>query len=350
MNQQDFLVEKVNMAIAGGSTLTIKGGNSKGFYGYPAHGEPLDVSGHGGIVEYDPGELVITCRAGSLLSEIRETLEENGQHFPFDPPGFGASATIGGTVACGFSGPRRPWSGSLRDYLLGVKLVNGSGAVVQFGGQVMKNVAGYDVSRLMAGSMGTLGLLLEVSFKVLPRPARELTLEFECDQAEAIRRVNQWAGQPLPLSGASWCNGQLRVRLSGAETETESATRRMQARQVSEDASSWVDLREQRSAFFARSGKLWRLSVPPATEPLDLDGDCLVDWGGAQRWYFTDQPTEKIRSIAAEANGHATLFRGESDDERFHPLAPVLQQMQQRIKQAMDPHGVFDFYRMSRCD
>ncbi len=350
MNQQDFLVEKVNLAIAGGSTLSIEGGNSKEFYGYPARGEPLDVSGHRGIVEYDPGELVITCRAGSLLSEIRETLEENGQHFPFEPPGFGASATIGGTVACGFSGPRRPWSGSLRDYLLGVKLVNGSGAVVQFGGQVMKNVAGYDVSRLMAGSMGTLGLLLEVSFKVLPRPARELTLEFECDQAEAIRRVNRWAGLPLPLSGASWWKGQLGIRLSGAETETESAARRMQATLVSEDASSWADLREQRSAFFARSGKLWRLSVPPATKPLELDGDCLVDWGGAQRWYFTDQPTDRIRSIATGANGHATLFKGESGDERFHPLPPALRQMQQKIKQAMDPHGVFDMHRMGRDD
>lgn len=348
MDQQALFVERVNRAISEGSTLAIRGGNSKAFYGNAAQGEPMDVSGHRGIVEYDPGELIITCRAGSLLSELRETLAENNQHFPFEPPGFGTTATIGGTVACGFSGPRRPWSGSLRDYLLGVKLVNGSGEVVRFGGQVMKNVAGYDVSRLMAGSLGTLGVLLEVSFKVLPRPARELTLEFECDQAEAILRVNRWAGQPLPLSGASWCNGQLGIRLSGAETEIESATRRMQAGQVSEDAQSWTDLGEQRSAFFSRSGKLWRLSLPPATQPLELDGDCLVDWGGAQRWYFTDQPAEEIRSIAAGANGHATLFRGESDEERFHPLPPALQQMQKNIKQAMDPNGVFDACRISR--
>ena len=190
MDQQDSIVTQVKAALDDHTPLAIQGGNSKMFYGYSAQGDSLDVSGHSGIVEYDPGELVITCRAGSLLADIRSTLKENGQHLPFEPPAFGERATIGGTVACGFSGPRRPWSGSLRDYLLGVKLVNGSGAVVQYGGQVMKNVAGYDVSRLVAGSMGTLGVMLEVSFKVLPVPARELTLGFECDQTEAIGRIN----------------------------------------------------------------------------------------------------------------------------------------------------------------
>jgi glycolate oxidase FAD binding subunit len=348
VDQQDSIVRKIKSALEERRPLAIHGGNSKAFYGYPAQGDSLDVSGHSGIVEYDPGELVITCRAGSLLADIRSTLKENGQHLPFEPPAFGERSTVGGTVACGFSGPRRPWSGSLRDYLLGVKLVNGSGAVVQYGGQVMKNVAGYDVSRLVAGSMGTLGVVLEVSFKVLPIPARELTLSFECDQGEAIRRVNQWSGQPLPLSGAFWSDGLLRVRLSGAETETARAAKRLQADQVSEDSQAWRELREQQADFFTGTGDLWRLSLPPATDPIDLGGACLVDWGGAQRWYWSPLPAEEIREQAARNGGHATLFKGAANGERFHPLPPVLEQIHRRIKLAFDPHGLFNPFRMSR--
>jgi len=299
VDQQDSIVSKVKAAFEDRRPLAIHGGNSKAFYGYPAQGDSLDVSGHSGIVEYDPGELVITCRAGSLLADIRSTLRENGQHLPFEPPAFGERATIGGTVACGFSGPRRPWSGSLRDYLLGVKLVNGSGVVVQYGGQVMKNVAGYDVSRLVAGSMGTLGVVLEVSLKVLPIPARELTLSFECDQGEAIRRVNEWSGQPLPFSGAFWSHGHLQVRLSGAETETRRAAKRLQADQVSEDLQAWRELREHQADFFTGPGNLWRLSLPPATEPLDLGDDCLVDCSDGfghpcQRRKFVNRPRETV--------------------------------------------------------
>jgi len=348
VDQQDSIVNQVKAALDERRPLAIHGGNSKAFYGYPAQGDPLDVSGHSGVVEYDPGELVITCRAGSMLADIRSALKENGQHLPFEPPAFGEQATIGGTVACGFSGPRRPWSGSLRDYLLGVKLVNGSGAVVQFGGQVMKNVAGYDVSRLVAGSMGTLGVVLEVSFKVLPLPARELTLSFECDQGEAIRRVNQWSGQPLPLSGAFWSDGFLRVRLSGAETETRRAAKRLRADQVSEDSQVWSELREHQADFFTGTGDLWRLSLPPGTDPIDLGGACLVDWGGAQRWYRSPRPAEDIREQAAKNGGHATLFKGTANGERFHPLPPALEQIHRRIKQAFDPNGLFNPYRMSR--
>jgi len=348
VDQQDSIVAKVKAALADHRPLAIHGGNSKAFYGYPAQGDSLDISGHSGVVEYDPGELVITCRAGSQLSDIRSTLRESGQHLPFEPPAFGERATIGGTVACGFSGPRRPWSGSLRDYLLGVKLVNNSGVVVQYGGQVMKNVAGYDVSRLIAGSMGTLGVVLEVSFKVLPLPARELTLSFECDQHEAIRRVNEWSGQPLPLSGAFWSHGRLWARLSGAETQTRRAAERLNAGHVSEDQQAWLELREQQSGFFAGPGDLWRLSLPPSTQPLDLGGNCLVDWGGAQRWYRTPLSAEKIREQAARNGGHATLFKGVANEERFHPLPPALEQIHRRIKKAFDPGRLFNPYRMSR--
>lgn len=348
MDRQIEITEKVTAAIASGTALNIHGGKTKAFYGYPAQGEPLDVSGHRGIIEYDPGELVITCRAGTLLEEVRQALTANGQHLPFDPPGFGERATIGGTVACGFSGPARPWSGSLRDYLLGVKMANGSGEVVRYGGQVMKNVAGYDVSRLVAGSLGTLGVLLEVSFKVLPLPARELTLEFECDQSEAIRRVNEWSGQPLPLSAACWWQNRLQIRLSGAASETARAAELLQADKVSDGSSGWLELREQRTAFFSEPGNLWRLSLPAATVPIDLGSDCLLDWGGAQRWYHSSKPAEEIHGFAAKSGGHAMLFRGESTGDRFHPLPPAMEQIHQRLKQAFDPHGVFNPFRMSR--
>jgi glycolate oxidase FAD binding subunit len=348
VNVQQLIVDKVAAAVDTGTALSIHGGNTKAFYGYPAKGEPLDVSGHRGVVEYDPGELVMTCRAGSRLSEIREILRENGQHFPFEPPEFGDAATIGGTVACGFSGPARPWKGSLRDYLLGVRMVNGASEVVQFGGQVMKNVAGYDMSRLLAGSMGTLGVLLETSFKVLPLPARELTLDFHCGQAEAIEKANHWSGQPLPLSGAYWLEDSLRIRLSGAESEVDRAASRLKPDMTVEDPECWIDLREHTLPFFSRAGNLWRLSVPPATGPLEMDSDCLLDWGGAQRWYCTDMPAARTRELTEKAGGHATLFRGDENGEKFHPLAPALALMQSRIKQALDPNGVFNPGRMNR--
>jgi len=348
VDTEQRIVEQVSAALKPGTALAIQGGNSKAFYGYPVAAEPLDTSAHTGIVEYDPGELVLTCRAGSRLSEIRGSLADNGQHLPFDPPAFGDSATVGGTVACGFSGPARPWRGSLRDYLLGVKMVNGAGEVVQYGGQVMKNVAGYDMSRLLAGSMGTLGIILETSFKVLPMPASERTLGFNCNQAEAIEKVNRWSGQPLPLSGAFWLDGVLQIRISGACSEVDLAVSRLDPDHVPENMTLWEDVREHRLPFFERPGNFWRLSVPPATTPLNIEGDCLLDWGGAQRWYVTDISETDIRRIAAGAGGHATLFRGDPDIEKFHPLPPAMQQIQARIKQALDPAGIFNPGRMQR--
>lgn len=347
MDTQESLLESVKSALGKDSPLAIHGGNTKAFYGYPAQGEPLDVSQHRGLVDYDPGELVITCRAGTRLSDIRSALAANGQHLPFEPPAFGEKATIGGTVACGFSGPRRPWTGSLRDYLLGVKMVSGSGQIVRYGGQVMKNVAGYDISRLVAGSMGTLGLLLEVSLKVLPVPAKELTLCFECGQEEAIRRINSWSGLPLPLSGASWCQGKLWLRLSGARSEVTRAAESLESDRIEEDSDYWERLRELRLDFFTSSDNLWRLSLPPATRPVDLEGDCLVDWGGAQRWCRTSLPAEEIRRRAARSSGHATLFKGSVDCGRFQPLSPALEGIQRRIKEAFDPRGVFNRCRMN---
>ena len=348
MDQQDTLQQQVNAAIASGTPLLIQGGGSKAFYGEQATGEPLDLSGHSGVVDYDPGELVITCRSGSKLEDIRRLLAENGQHLPFEPPAFGDNATIGGTVACGFSGPARPWAGSLRDYLLGVKIINGRGEVLRFGGQVMKNVAGYDVSRLMAGAMGTLGVLLELSFKVLPLPARSLTLSFECEQGEAIRRVNEWSAMPLPLSAASWTGGELKLRLSGAVAETEKAAHELAPLNIEEDPDHWLRLREHQAGFFSDGEPLWRLSIPAKTPPLALEGDCLLDWGGAQRWYSSAEPAEKIRAAAENAGGHATLFRGAGNAPCFHPLPPAMRALQQRIRLSFDPATLFNPGRMGR--
>jgi glycolate oxidase FAD binding subunit len=346
MDRQETILEQVRKALEARTPLAIHGGNTKAFYGGPSNGTVLDLSGHQGVVDYDPGELVVTCRAGSKLEEIRALLSENGQHLPFEPPAFGDAATIGGTVACGFSGPRRPWAGSLRDYLLGVKIINGRGDVLRFGGQVMKNVAGYDVSRLMAGAMGTLGVLLEVSFKVLPQPARELTLSFACEQEEAIRRIAGWSAKPLPLSAASWRDNYLMVRLSGAASETEKAGDAMKPDVLSEETGHWQRLREQQDGFFTADGPTWRISVPAATPPLELKGSCLLDWGGAQRWYTGSEPADRIRAVAKAAGGYATLFRGEADAPRFQPLSPAMAQLHHRVRQAFDPHGLFNPGRM----
>ena len=343
MDCERLIVEQVRHAVATHEQLSIRGGGSKAFYAGPHQGQALEVATHEGILDYDPGELVLTCRAGTRLANLKSRLAENGQHLPFEPPAFGETATVGGTVACGFSGPGRPWAGSLRDYLLGVKTVNGHGKCLRFGGQVMKNVAGYDVSRLMAGSLGTLGVILEVSFKVLPKPASELTLTFDCGQAEAIDRVAVWSGQPLPLSAAAWDAGQLSVRLSGAKSETAAAAEAMGTGEAAHDPEYWRALREHELQFFKTDAPLWRLSLPANAEPIDLDGDLLLDWGGAQRWYTGPESAEDVRSAARDARGHATLFRGDiASIERFQPTPAPLQALNDRVRRAFDPLGLFN--------
>ena len=341
MDHEQPILEQVRQALADTRRLRIAGGGSKAFYDGPLEGEVLDVSGHRGVLDYDPGELILHCRAGTPLEELRALLAENGQHLPFEPPAFGEAATIGGTVACGFSGPRRPWSGSLRDYLLGATLVNGHGHRLRFGGQVMKNVAGYDVSRLLAGSLGRLGVILDVSFKVLPLPATERTLEFGCGQDEAIRSIADWAAQPLPLSGAAWSQGTLTVRLSGAESEVAAAESRLAPDNATDDVTFWENLREQRLAFFHDSGPLWRLSVPAHVPPLPLAGETLLDWGGAQRWYRGPEAPQDLFDVATRVGGHARRFRGECDGPREAPLPAALDELHIRIRRAFDPAGLF---------
>ncbi|MDB5954898.1 glycolate oxidase subunit GlcE [Ramlibacter sp.] len=351
------LVERIRAAAAQGTPLRIRGGGSKDFYGERLEGELLETRGLAGIVSYEPSELVVTVRAGTPLAQLEQALAERGQSLPFEPPHFGDSATVGGMVAAGLSGPARASVGAVRDYVLGINLVNGRGEELVFGGTVMKNVAGYDVSRLMAGAMGTLGLITELSLKVLPVPPAEATLRFRLPQAEALQRLNAWGGQPLPLNASCWREeegaGTLSLRLRGAVAAVDSACRSLGGERLDHAgaAAEWNALREQRSAWFeARAGQdLWRLSVPQTAPVLDLPETPLVEWHGGQRWVrCAPQEGQRIRAAALRAGGHATLFRtGRSDAQhRMTPLAPALATIHEQLKQQFDPAGIFNRGRL----
>ncbi len=338
----EALRERVLAAAVDKQPLRIRGGGTKDFYGNPPEGEPLETAGHAGIVAYEPTELVVTVRAGTRLAELEAALAEQGQMLAFEPPHFG-DATVGGCVAAGLSGPRRAAAGAARDYVLGVKLLSGSGEILNFGGQVMKNVAGYDVSRLMTGAMGTLGLLLEVSLKVLPKPHAEATLRLELPQDKAIEAINRWGGQPLPLSATCWNDGLLSVRLSGARAAVAAARERIGGEAVAGAEGFWHALREQQDGFFSGEAALWRLSLPSKAAPLNLPGSPLIEWGGAQRWLKSDAPATTLREAAARAGGHATLFRGgDKSMGVFQPLPEPLLQIHSKLKRTFDPQGLFN--------
>ncbi|HEY8608765.1 MAG TPA: glycolate oxidase subunit GlcE [Noviherbaspirillum sp.] len=338
----------VASAGAAGKPLRVRGGGTKDWYGQQMDGEILDTREYSGIIDYEPTELVITARCGTPLAEIEAVLAQRNQMLAFEPPHFGPGSTIGGVVAAGLSGPGRQASGAVRDFVLGAALMNGKGETLRFGGQVMKNVAGYDVSRLLAGSLGTLGLILDVSLKVLPRPLRETTLRFELSEARAIEQLNAWGGQPLPVSASACHGGVLIVRLSGAEAAVRAAKQKMGGEEDAQAGQFWGGLRNQDNVFFADGDlPLWRLSVPSVAPPLALDGEQLIEWGGAQRWLRTGLDAGTIRSAAAQAGGHATLYRGgDKSAGVFHPLAPAVAKIHRNLKNAFDPSGIFNPGRM----
>jgi glycolate oxidase FAD binding subunit len=346
--------DRIIAATMNKAPLRIRGGGSKDWYGQALRGEVIDTRAYAGIIDYEPTELVITARCGTPLAEIEKALDAHHQMLAFEPPYFGADATVGGVVASGLSGPRRQAVGAVRDFVLGATLMDGKGDVLHFGGQVMKNVAGYDVSRLLAGSLGTLGLITQVSLKVLPKPVCEVTLRFEMSQADAILNLNEWGGQPLPISASAWHSGLLIVRLSGAQAAVTAAKQKMGGDEIADAASFWAALREQSNAFFhvtSPSTALWRLSLPSHMPPLALEGDTLIEWGGAQRWLKTDGGSavdaEHIRAAAQQVGGHATLFKG--GDKKlgvFHPLAPAIAKIHHNLKSAFDPSGIFNPGRM----
>lgn len=343
------LQEQVVAGIAANQPLTIIGGGSKAFYGNETNGTALQVSPHTGVIAYEPSELCITARAGTRLQDIETLLAANGQKLAFEPPCFSPESTIGGMVAAGLSGPARPWAGSVRDHVLGVKLITGYGKVASFGGQVMKNVAGYDISRLITGSMGTLGVILEVSLKVMPRPVTELTLALEMPSEEAFELTTTMRRSTFPLSATCYFDGCLYLRLSGVPSHVFASHRKIGGEAINNADEFWLALRNQTHEFFQQYDRpLWRLSFPPATSVISrLEGNSLVEWGGSQRWVYTNIPVNLIRNIAHKGSGHATVYRGSLPGVNpFHPLPDNLRNVQQRLKQAMDPHGIFNPGRM----
>ncbi len=355
-NALQTLVDQVQAARADRRVLDIRGGGSKAFYGGPVQGDVLDVRPLAGIGAYEPSELVVTARGGTPLAELEAALAEQGQCLPFEPPRFGPHGTVGGMVAAGLAGPARVSVGGVRDYVLGAKLLNGRGELLAFGGTVMKNVAGYDVSRALAGSMGVLGVICEVSLKVLPLLPSTLTLRLEADQAAAIRRLNEWGGQPLPLNASAWWDGMLVLRLAGAAAAVRAAQQKIGGEVIEAGLAFtfWNGLRDHRDEFFLGAAKavdsgaaLWRLSVPPTTAPLKLSGEQLLEWGGAQRWICTTAPAAVLREAAQLAGGHAVLFRGQDKSAgAFAAPAPAMARLQRELQRAFDPDGIFNPSRL----
>jgi glycolate oxidase FAD binding subunit len=342
--------DRIVAATNSGSPLRLRGNGTKDWYGQQLEGEVLDTTAYTGIVDYDPTELVITARCGTNLREIGKALSAHNQMLAFEPMRFDGLATIGGIVAAGLSGPRRMAVGAVRDFVLGAVMMDGRGEVLHFGGQVMKNVAGYDVSRLLTGSLGTLGLILEVSVKVLPKPVAQQSLQFSMTEAEALHQINAWGGQPLPISASCWYQGRLTVRLSGARAAVDAAILKMGGEVLADADTFWDQLREHQMAFFADTDSaegLWRLSVPSTTPVLQLPGDTLTEWGGAQRWLKTSADATTIRAAAEAAGGHATLFRGgDKSVGVFHPLKAPVAGIHRRLKASFDPAGIFNPHRM----
>jgi glycolate oxidase FAD binding subunit len=346
------LIDRVRSAQSAGAQLSIRGGGSKDFYGETPQGEPLDTRILEGISSYEPTELVVTARCGTLLAKLEAALAEHGQCLAFEPPHFAPGATVGGMVAAGLAGPSRAAVGSVRDFVLGATLLNGRAEVLSFGGQVMKNVAGYDVSRLLAGSLGTLGVILEVSLKVLPLAPATATLRFQMDQTEALERLNEWGGQPLPINASAWWDGTLLVRLRGAMAAVRAAMEQLGGDLIEPAFATpfWNGLRDQNDEFFLKANAavdsgatVWRLSVPSTAPALRLPGELLIEWGGAQRWLCSAAPAAQVRDAVSRVGGHATLFRGADRTAGvFAPLKAPLDRIHRELKKAFDPAGVFN--------
>jgi glycolate oxidase FAD binding subunit len=347
------LVEQVQSAAAQKRTLCIRAGGTKDFYGNTPRGELFNPRVWSGIENYEPSELVITVRAGTLLKDVEATLSQHQQMFAFEPPHFGSDATIGGCVAAGLAGPRRSSAGytygSVRDAVLGARLLDGHGRLLKFGGTVMKNVAGYDVSRVLAGSLGMLGVIIDVSLKVLPMPVEEVTLQLAMKESQVLERLNTWGGKPLPISASCWRDDRLHLRLSGSSAAIGQAIIDIGGERVGQDqaAAYWMNTREQRDAWFTNSTPLWRLSVPSNADALALPGEQMIEWGGALRWLKSTLPAAAIRQRAEALGGHATLFRGGDRTQGvFTPLKPAIAAIHRRLKNEFDPVGIFNPGRM----
>ncbi len=350
-------VAQIREAAAHKSPLTIEGSGSKRWYGNATVAQrQLSTTGHTGILDYDPAELVLTARTGTTIAELEKVLAERGQMLAFEPPRYAAESTLGGVIAAGLSGPARPYAGGVRDFVLGLHVVDGKGDVLKFGGQVMKNVAGYDVSRLMTGSLGVLGLITQVSLKVLPIPPAQCTLCFELSEAAAIHQINAWSSKPLPITASVWHQGVLSVRLAGARAAVASADQQLGGTKLAPEAAAalWRSLQDQTHAFFCSASdmagqrSLWRLSLPaiaPAIDATTISGAAaqLIEWGGGQRWLWSDAAPETIRKTARSLGGHAVCFNNQQAvGDVFDALPSALMAIHQRLKHTFDPHGLFN--------
>ena len=352
INRTQELQDRVRAAYNDKTPLKIIGGNSKYFYGNNVSKnhkvEILETRIHQGIISYEPSELVITARAGTPLKEIEALLAENNQMLPFEPPHFSEHATLGGAIAVGLSGSRRPFTGSARDFVLGTKIITGKGDIMSFGGQVIKNVAGYDVSRLMVGALGTLGVLLEISIKVLPLPNTEVTQVIAMSQQDALQTMHELNQTPLPLSGLAYENEKLYVRLSGAESSVTSAQQKVSGETLVHAENFWQQLNEHTHSFFEKDKPLWRLSVP-YTANINLNEENFIDWAGALYWLHSDKDAEEIQQQAIEQGGAATLFKSKTShdvQDCFPPLQAKIKQLQINLKIRFDPYGILNYGRL----
>ncbi|NOY66721.1 MAG: glycolate oxidase subunit GlcE [Gammaproteobacteria bacterium] len=335
------LSEQIQDACSSQQPLSIIGNSSKSFYGNITHGQPLEISSHTGIINYEPTELVITARAGTSLDEINQALTEHHQMLGFEPSTFN-NASLGGTVACNSSGPRRPYAGAARDFVLGCRIINGKGEILHFGGEVMKNVAGYDVSRLMTGAMGTLGVLLDISIKVLPKPEDEITFHLEIPEQQALDMLTRLRSKPVPVTASCHDDSGLYIRLSGSSSAIHAAQKNTGGDIIKESKTFWEDIREHQHDFFNNSEPLWRLSMPPATN-IHLEGQTFIEWGGAQRWLTGQTDNIHIRDTMEKIGGHATLYKnGNKRDDCFHPLDNNMFKIQQQLKKAFDPENILN--------
>ena len=322
--------------------LEIKAGGTKHFYGRQIQGKPLVLSRHTGITEYEPSELYITARSGTPLREIEQVIVRQKQILPCEPPHFGSTATLGGMVATGLCGPRRAHAGAVRDCILGTEIINGKGEYLRFGGKVMKNVAGYDVSRLICGALGTLGAIMSVTLRLIPEPTCEHTIALTLSSREAIRKMNEWANTPLPVTATFHDGKDLYIRLSGSLSTVETSAKHIGGEPVDWNDVFWTNVKEQAHEFFLTKLPIWRVAVPPNTEPLDISGTCVMEWNGALRWYTTDVKSEHIRAEVERAGGHACLFRNGDAQHPFHPLSQASFTIHQKLKQAFDPAGILN--------
>ena len=341
------LCEVVRQASEASRPLQIQGNGSKSFYGPPGTGDKLSTSELSAIVAYEPSELFITARAGTLLSEVEATLDDANQILPFEPPHYGKQATIGGTVACGLSGPRRPYSFAMRDCILGTQLINGKGEHLTFGGQVVKNVAGYDVSRFMCGAMGTLGVITEVSLKTIPKPESEITLVYEHMFEQASDFMQRLLQTNLPVTASYYENNCLYLRFAGNENVIEKIKERLGGEQLDKSKQLWHSVKEQQRDFFESDKNLWRCMVPVNCGALSISGESVCEWNGGLRWYTSDDDIRSVMKITKSAGGYATLFRANSPlTHRFAEPAAALKKLHLKLKQAFDPDNILNPGRM----